>query len=232
MIPLVEHQFFALKVARGRMDALWAGGWRHFGPMFYRYSACETALGRQVVMPLRVRLARFVASKSQRRVLRRNADLEVRVQDVVLDHERRELFDAHRARFRENVPDALENFLGPAPGLFPCETVEVAAFHAGRLVAASYLDVGRRGASSIYAMFDPAEARRSLGIATMLWEMRFARGRGCSFYYPGYAFHEPSMFDYKKQFAAMEWFDWVGRWHPLKDKGSGAGPRGASPGRE
>ena len=34
-------------------------------------------------------------------------------------------------------------------------------------------------------------------------------------YYPGYAFHEASAFDYKKRFRGAEWFDWRGSWWPL-----------------
>jgi len=220
MVPLVDNQFIAVAVQPEQMDTLWAEGWRHFGPVFYRYSTCEGESGRMRVMPLRVLLQKFSVSKSQRRVLRRNADLEVRTQEPVIDAERHALFDAHRTRFKDNVPDSLENFLGPAPAVLPCRTVEVAAYAGGRLVAASYLDIGQQAVSSIYAMFDPAESRRSLGIATMLWEIRFALERGCTIYYPGYAFHEATSFDYKKQFAAMEWFDWKGRWRALGTKPS------------
>ena len=125
------------------------------------------------------------------------------------------MFERHRRRFRENIPPSLEAFLGPAPGVTPCPMIEVAAYLGGRLVAASYLDLGREGVSSVYGMFDPTCARRSLGIATMLWELEFLRGRGGRYYYPGYAYHSPSSLDYKKQFAGLEWYDWRGHWLPL-----------------
>jgi arginine-tRNA-protein transferase len=216
MIPRLDESFVALAMAPVEMDALWEEGWRHFGPVFYRYTKAEAGGGPKRVMPLRVDLSRFAPSKSQRRVLRRNADLDVRVQSPVLDAERRALFDAHHMRFTDNVPNSLDDFLGPAPALLPCRTVEVAAYAHGRLVAASYLDVGCRSASSIYAMFDPAESRRSLGIATMLWEIGHAKCHGFAHYYPGYCFHEPTSFDYKRAFAGTEWFDWRGAWRPLE----------------
>ncbi len=216
MIPRQDETFVELSATPERMDALWAAGWRHFGPLFFRYSKVESDGAELTVMPLRIVLERFAPSQSQRRVLRRNADLEVRTQAPVIDAERRRLFDAHKERFKENMPDALENFLGPAPAVFPCHTIELAAYSNRRLVAASYFDVGREAASSVYAMFDPAESRRSPGIATMLWEIEHARRHGCRFLYTGYCYRERSVYDYKKQFAATEWFDWRGHWRPMK----------------
>jgi len=40
--------------------------------------------------------------------------------------------------------------------------------------------------------------------------MEFAQERGCRYYDPGYARHETSPYEYKKQFAGLEWFDWDG----------------------
>ena len=198
------------------MDALWDQGWRHFGRLFFRYSYWMGDGRVEAVQPIRVDLTKFTLSKGQRRILRRNADLEVAVGRPELDAERHDLFARHKARFRANVPPALTDFLGASLEDYPCPLAEVTVRLAGRLVAASYLDIGRGGASSVYAIFDPAQSRRSLGIATMLWEMEHARGLGCRHYHPGYAFHRPSEMDYKKQFAGSEWFDWRGRWWPLE----------------
>ena len=35
---------------------------------------------------------------------------------------------------------------------------------------------------------------------------------GKTLYYPGYALVEPSHYDYKKTFSALEAFDWQGKW--------------------
>lgn len=214
-----EAVFVNWAVSPARLDRLWAAGWRHFGPCFFSYATAESDGVMQHVQPLRLPLANYQPSRSQRRVLRQNADLELRVQPTVLDAERHRLFAAHKARFRENIPDSLENFLGPLPAFVPCENVEVGLYAGGRLVAASFLDLGATAASSIYAIFDPAESRRSLGLCTMLWEIDHARRHGCQHYYPGYAYHEPSPYDYKKRLAGLEWYDWQGNWRPLTETG-------------
>ena len=195
------------------MDRLWSEGWRHFGALFYRYQQAMHGGALMDVRPLRVLLESWTASKSQRRVLRRNADLEVRVRPTQLDDERRALFQRHKQRFVDNVPESLEDFLGVDPSMGPCLNVEVGIFLRKQLVAASYMDVGKAAVSSIYGFFDPDHAARRLGILTMLVEMDWARSRGCQFYYPGYAYRQPSHYDYKKQFHAMEEFDWTA-WQP------------------
>jgi arginine-tRNA-protein transferase len=160
-------------------------------------------------------LGQFRPSKSQRRVLRRNADLTWRIQPTIIDDELKRLFAVHKQRFKENVPASLEEVLGAEPADGPCENVTLQVRAGYRLVAASFLDLGRKAASSVYGMFAPSESRRSLGICTMLWEIAVARDRRYRYYYPGYACHEPSLYDYKKQFGGLEWFDWQGKWHPL-----------------
>lgn len=196
------------------MDALWARGWRHFGPMFFRYSETDLGSGVGHVIPLRIDLERFRLSESQRRTLRRNTDLQVTFRSPDLGDAERKLFHAHASRFRENVPTAPEAFLGsdPASGI-PCEIRQLSATGDGdRLLAASYVAVGEKAWSSIYAMFDPVESRRRLGIATLLWEIESAREASCRWLYHGYAYREPSHYDYKKGFSGLEWYDWE-RWH-------------------
>ena len=167
------------------------------------------------VQPLRLLIDQFRPSKSQRRVLRRNADVRMDIQPTVLNDSLREMFAAHVQRFTLNLPPSLESFLGDHPNTVPCENVTLAVYAGERLIAASFLDLGQAAVSSVYAIFDPAESRRSLGIFTMLKEIEYARARGCKFYYPGYACHESSPYDYKKKFTALQWYDWEGNWKPL-----------------
>ena len=85
-----------------------------------------------------------------------------------------------------------------------------------QLLAASFFDVGFRSLSGIYAMFEPTESGRSLGILTMLKEIEFAIENGKEFYYQGYSYQGESFYDYKKRFRGSEAFDWNGRWLPLE----------------
>jgi len=212
--PVKDEHFVSWEQSPEQMDGLWETGWRHFGPIFYRYPQCVTPHGLRNVQPLRVDVERFQPRKSHRRILRKNENLELRVGPAILQEDRQRLFDRHKQRFPDNVPTSLEDFLGPAPQAGPCLTMEVAAFLSDRLVAASYIDVGAISVSSIYAFFEPAESRRSLGTATLLWEILLARQTGKRWHYPGYAYFEPSGYDYKKRFGPMEYYNWKS-WRPL-----------------
>jgi len=173
---------------------------------------------------LRLDVADFQPSKSQRRVLRRNADVIVRLAPATVDEKREAMFQRHKTRFKSNIPDSLRDFLPEAEtSRVPCECHEVQMWEDDRLLAVSYLDLGREAVSSVYAIFEPKAARRSPGIFTLLQEIEFARASGRRFLYPGYATVEPGHYDYKKQFRGLHWFDWLGNWNPLRTCGADAG---------
>lgn len=223
MLPVLDQSFRCPSVPPEIMDRLWETGWRHFGDTFFRYNVSADDQGLKTITPLRLDLAAFQPSKSQRRVLRRNADLRHEFRPARLTDEARALFHRHKARFTSNVPEELDNFLSPDPASIPCTCLECRVYEGNTLLALSFLDVGQQATSAVYGMFEPAHAWRSLGILTMLLEMEHSRALGCRYYYPGYATHEPSAYDYKKQFHSLETLDWLtGEWRPHDLKASAA----------
>ncbi len=210
--PFVYEEFEAATIDAASYDALLERGWRHFGTKFYRYSISIHENELCAVVPLRIRLANFRESTSQRRVLRRNADLTVSVRPAELDEENTALFARHATRFTENVPDSFEYVLGSHP---PREVLELQARLEGRLLAASYIGMGKTSISSIYGIHDPTERRRSLGVFTLLSEIALARAQRKTFHYLGYCYNTPSPYDYKKAFHGLEMCDWADEWRPL-----------------
>jgi leucyl-tRNA---protein transferase len=210
-----DEYFFALQVRPDQMDRLWAEGWRHFGWYFFRYRTAVHGGGRYTVLPLRIDLPRFAPSRGQRRVLAKNRDARVVVRDAFLDEEKHRLFARHARRFREDVPTSLHTFLSPTPASIPCPNRELAVFLDGRLAGVTFLDIGRSATSAVYAIFDPHDEARSLGIFMMLESIRYSRELGCRHYYHGYAYREPFVYDYKKRFAAVEYLDWGAGWRDL-----------------
>jgi len=207
------HQTFEKRrVPPEQMDLLWANGWRHFGTHFFRYSLAEHDGRICSVIPLRVDLQNFTPSRSQKRALARNRDLTFLIRDAFIDDAKHELFFRHRERFEENVPDSLYTFLSRQPASVPCRNQELCVYDGDRLLAASFLDLGQTATSAVYAIFAPEEHKRSLGIYTMLRAIEYSRELGCRYYYPGYAYREPSVYDYKKNFAGLEYLDWDYGW--------------------
>jgi len=235
------QQFRAERVEPEQMDVLWADGWRHFGSYFFRNMLDMVGSETTLILPLRVDVERFVPSKSQRRVLRKNADVRVCFEPVRISEAHHTLFARHKERFVDNVPDSLYDFLSDDQASVPCEAHQCCVYaplptsentnsteeraeeltekRAERLVAVSFVDVGAEALSSIYAMFDPAQSWRSLGIVTLLWEIAYAQKLGKRYLYLGYA-HPPSVqgspYAYKQQFSATEYYAWSGEWLPVE----------------
>jgi arginine-tRNA-protein transferase len=213
MKPILERAEIAFLSAR-QLDLRLVTGWRHFGPSFFRYS-CTVHEGVLCgVLPLRLRVGETILTKSQRRVSRKNADLSVRLAPTMHCAEYDRLFALHRARFDE-APESLRGFLPGNPAEIPCANMAVEVRLGEELIAVSFLDIGQESTSSVYAIFDPAHGRRSLGIYTILLELEYARQLGKRFHYLGYSYTVPSVYDYKKQFRGVEAYDWGRCWTSL-----------------
>ena len=208
----INEYFFAKEVNPEIMDMFWATGWRHFGEYFFRYSLGYYEFQIRQVIPLRIRLADFAFSKNQRRNLKKNRDLKIIVRPIEITDEKIILFERHKQRFNHGVPQSIYDFLSHTPASVPCQGLEFCVYEREKLLAVSFLAIGEIAVSSIYAMFEPTETKRGLGIFTMLLEIDFAIKNGKTFYYQGYCYEGNSFYDYKKRFSALEKFDWQGNW--------------------
>jgi leucyl-tRNA---protein transferase len=211
--PFISDSFTSNQISPTELDRRLAEGWRHFGSYFFRYSYNWVRGELALVVPLRIRLATYLPSRSQRKVWQKNTHFQTVVRPIEIDQVKIALFDKHKQRFERNVPESLATFLSPVrPHECPCEAVAVEVYDGQRLIACSFLDLGHAAVSSVYAMFDPDYEKFSLGIYTVLLELEHARQNGKIFYYHGYSYNVPTGYDYKKKFAGLEKYDWQGNW--------------------
>ena len=196
------------------MDQFWAEGWRHFGIFFFRYRNAVHGDKIFSVLPLRLDISRFAITRSLKRVLGINRDTKTLLRPAFVDKPKQALFLKHRLRFKDNVPTSLDNFMSPLPDSVPCRNLELCIYLGKKLLGVTFLDLGETATSAVYAMFDPAEAKRSLGILMMLRSIEFTREQGFRHYYPGYAYNESFTYDYKKRFTGLEYLDWKLGWKP------------------
>lgn len=206
-----RQYFIADYVADDTLDLLLADGWRHFGVYFFRHTT-EPYQGMEVpVVPVRIRLEDFSMKKRHRKIWRRNQGFLTVIRPFRFSVEKQLLFEMHKQRFKEHVPSHLFDFISERPGR-PTRVFEVCVYDRQRLIAVSFIDVARVSTSAIYAMFDPAYGAYSLGIYTLLAEADYARRQGKLYHYLGYTYPVSSHYDYKKQFRALEYYDWE-KWH-------------------
>lgn len=199
-------------------DRLMAEGWRNFGCNFFRYSLAVNDDDIFLhVIPLRIRLSGFELSKSQKRVLKKNADLQIAIEPINITDEVVDLFFRHRKRFTEYPPEDIYVYLSDDPANKPVEGKQFNVRDVrGKLLAVGLTNVGEESLSAVYSCFGPDEKSRSLGIFLILKEIEYAQYLGMSYYYHGYAYDKPSYYDYKKRFHALEAFDWKGKWLPFE----------------
>jgi arginine-tRNA-protein transferase len=200
-------------------DAYMAEGWRLLGHSIVRhnFSVCRGKMCRTT--PLRIRLEGFEFSKSQRRLLRRAAELNVIFGAIELTQAKIELFKLHAAsRFEERRPESIASFLNPNSHREPVMGMEFFVSHPeGTPLACSFFYVGEASVSGTYCFFDPNVRRFSLGALTMLLEIAKAKELEKKYYYHGYVYDVPSQFDYKLNFNNLESLDWkTGEWSSLK----------------
>ncbi len=203
------------------LDMLLADGWRHFGERFFRYNMAFHDDKACAVIPLRIRLEGFSFTKSQRKTCSKNSRLFTHAfRPAQAGPDEHRLFEGHKQKFTHSAPASLYDFISHLPASVPCTSLECCVHDGGKLVAASFLDIGQHAVSSVYGMFDLGYARHSLGTYTMLLEIEHALFLGKDFYYHGYCYSTPSFYDYKKNFNNVEWYDWKGNWRPLSDRGT------------
>ncbi|MEZ4629687.1 MAG: hypothetical protein R2880_03050 [Deinococcales bacterium] len=195
-----------------QMDALWAEGWRHFGRMFFRYETSLHENNFYTVWPIRLCPKDFKPSRSHKRTLKKNSDIKVNIMPAFIDEAALTLFDIHKQRFSNNVPQSIYDFLSPAPAFMPCSCMRLELYLVNKLIGLSFLDIGERATSSVYQCFDPEYEDRALGILMILLSIDYSHQQGKDWYYPGYVYKEASFYDYKKQFRPWFYYDWQGHW--------------------
>jgi arginine-tRNA-protein transferase len=187
--PELYHRF---------MDA----GFRRSGKLLYQ-PACR---GCRACQPIRIPVAEFRPSRSQRRCRKKNDDLVVSVAEPVATDDKYHLYRRFLAgRFDRSGDDEsrelFERFLYDSP----VQTLEFEYRDcAGRLLAVGICDICNESFSSVYFYYDPVEARRGLGTFGALHEIDTAAQLGIPYYYLGFWVAGCATMQYKVDFRPSE----------------------------
>jgi arginyl-tRNA--protein-N-Asp/Glu arginylyltransferase len=191
------------------LEAMLIRGWRRFGPVQFR-PACATC-GECV--PLRIPVADFRPSRSQRRAARACAGLRVVIGPPRVDEERLALYRVwHRSReqARQWAPSELDardyrlQLAFPHPAARELAYYDDAPGPPARLVGLATCDETPRAWNATYFFYDPAYARRSIGVANILRQIDVARARGIPHVYLGFRVLACQSMRYKAAFRPHE----------------------------
>ncbi|MFO1069811.1 MAG: arginyltransferase [Geminicoccaceae bacterium] len=197
----------------GLVDVLTAAGFRRSQQALYK-PACP---GCSACVPVRIVVAGFSPSRSERKLLKRNADLVVEERPARATVEQFDLFHRYLSARHEDGGMARMGFESYAEmvesGVYGTLLAEIRD-GSGRLVAVSLTDRVASGLSGVYKFFEPAEERRSLGTYVILWHVRRAAELALPYVYLGYWIRDCRKMAYKVRFAPLEALE-GSVWRPL-----------------
>ncbi len=176
-------------------------GFRRSGAYVYR-PACASC---RDCLAARIPVAEFKPDRSQRRCLKRNADLKLKCEAALTEEHyalyRRYLFARH-AGGGMNPEDykAFRSFLECPWG----DTQFWSLRGDGRLLAVAVVDVVPQGLSAVYTFYEPDERRRGLGTCAVLQQIEAAREMGKPYVYLGYWVPRSAKMDYKRRYRPLE----------------------------
>jgi len=177
-------------------------GFRRSGSHYYR-PHCENC---NACIPVRLRVDQFRPDRSQRRVLKKNADLSCRMVRASYTERYYELYAQYieeRHADGDMYPPSREQFASfLVDGATDSWFLEI--LDQGRLVGLAAIDQLDEGLSAIYTVFDPAYEHRSLGTFAVLWQIEEARRLDLPYLYLGYWIAECSKMNYKTRFRPIE----------------------------
>ncbi len=205
-------------------DALSKQGFRRSQNVLYRPSCAECS----ACLSARIRVADFKPTKSQRRVLKRNAHLQRRATSPWATEEQFALFrtylDSRHATGGMADMDLFEfaAMVEETPirsRLIEYNDPATTGETWGGLKAVCLTDVLDDGLSMVYSFFDPSRDRDSLGTFIILDHIAIALELGLPFVYLGYWVPGSPKMGYKSRFSALEIYR-GGSWQELGDPAS------------
>lgn len=192
-------------------NALSARGFRRSQSVIYR-PAC---VGCSACMSIRIPVATFRPSRTQRRILNRNSDLVRRPREAWATEAQFALFRSYLDRRHADGGMADMDAFDYASMVdeTPVNST-VIEYTAGRgpdgerrLLAACLSDILGDGLSMVYSFFDPEEAKRSLGAYMILDHLRLAEEMGLAYVYLGYWVGGSAKMAYKTLYRPFELCD-------------------------
>ncbi len=202
------------------LDDLLAQGWYRMRQAVF---TCRYLLGRRglyTAVWTRLPLDDYAFRKSLRRRMRKvEGRFQVSHQPWKMTAEHLELYRRYRQHVGGDRSDELDQVLHDESERNLFDSWEVSIREPdGRLVAFSVFDRGSESLQSIVGVYDPDHARQGLGIATMLFEVRYGLEHGYRYHYAGYVVPGVAAFDYKRELGELEYYDpTADAWLPLAE---------------
>ena len=195
--------FLASELNESDISLLLAKGWRKFGVYFFQPSCPDCS----ECIPVRVLCDEFKPSKSQRRNLKKNSNVDVVFGPLKYSERAFEIYKDHSSqRFSQdcNLEEFISGFFSPA-----VPSLQSEYYLNGELIGLGFLDKGEDCLSSVYFIYDTKFSHLGLGTFSILKEIEHAQMLGLKYYCLGYYVKECQKMAYKNNFRPREHYNWL-----------------------
>jgi len=195
-------------------------GFRRSGEQIYRPHCLDCKACHSVRIPALL----FRPSKSQKRVLSKNRDLNV----IISKHNKADYYPLFERYINQLHSDGsmappseqqYDSFIGSSWN----QAIFLEAWHYDeleqqqRLIAVAVIDVLTTGLSALYTFFCPLQSKRSLGSYMIMQQIQLAKQQAKEFVYLGYQIDDCRKMNYKTKFHPYERF-FDNKWHFYTNK--------------
>jgi arginyl-tRNA--protein-N-Asp/Glu arginylyltransferase len=178
-------------------------GFRRSGEQIYR----PHCLDCNQCQSIRVLAQAFTCSKSQKRVLSKNKDLQIKI-----SNENKPEYYLLYEKYVNNVHS--DGSMFPASeaqynGFINCEwqyPIFIEALLDGELIGVAVTDKLKHGYSALYTFIEPSMSKRSLGILFILQQIQLTADQNMPYLYLGYQVDACKKMNYKQNFYPHERF--------------------------
>ena len=191
-----------IDLSQEELSLLNQNGFRRSGKVVYR-PECPNC---NACTPLRILTDDLNFSRSQKRIMKRNRDLELRVEspvDGALHYPIYENYIIQRHSDGDMFPPSFDQYQGFLLEDFGT-TRFLCAYKDNRLLAALVFDQLDDGLSSVYCFFDPDQSKRSPAMFLILSLSTISNQLGLPYNYLGYQVDGCQKMAYKSQFSPLE----------------------------
>jgi arginine-tRNA-protein transferase len=180
-------------------------GFRRSGEHIYRphCNSCNACI------PVRIPVNDFKSNRNQRRVLKANSNVDVTVCNSDYNDEHFELYTRYiKSRHPGGGMDdgdvkSYKSFVTSS-----WSDTRLYEFRLNsRLIAVAVTDHLNDSMSAVYTYFDPDLSKQSLGVFSVLWQIRYATENNFTWLYLGYWIKQCQKMAYKDNYRPLEAFD-------------------------
>ncbi len=176
-------------------------GFRRSGQFVYR-PHCE---GCRACISVRLPVAEFQASRSQKRAFKQHQSLEVLINRPNFDESQFNLYQSyqtsrHQGAEKDEGADQYLDFLIQSN----VDSLSVSFLLNGQLKIVSIVDIVEDGISAVYTFYDTQDTQASYGTYSILWLIEWCKQLGLPYLYLGYWIQDSPKMAYKRNFMPQE----------------------------